>query len=74
MEQTNKWEDKEYRNNYFRKYYLEKTSVKINCECGGIHTINQKIRHQQTRKHKNYTQLNGLSKEELIVLLNQKTA
>jgi hypothetical protein len=73
-EPKNKWEDKDYRNTYFRKYYIEKTGLKNKCECGGVYTLNQKVRHQQTTKHKNYTQFNGLTKDELIHLLNQKSA
>jgi len=73
MEQLkNKWEDKEYRNNYFRKYYLEKTGLKNKCECGGTYSLNQKARHQKTKKHTNYTAFNGLTKDELIILLNKR--
>lgn len=72
MEHENKWENKEYRNNYYRNYYLQKTSVKNICACGGVYTLNQKARHIHTKKHTKYTDFNGLTKDELINLLNKK--
>ena len=48
-----------YKNNvdYFKQYYKDnsaKLKQKINCDCGGKYTFENKVRHCKTNKHQKY--------------------
>jgi hypothetical protein len=48
---------KEYLKEYKKEYYennKKKLNEKINCECGGLYTYNNKARHFKSNKHLKY--------------------
>lgn len=52
----------ERNNKQKKKYYTEnvdKINEKHNCECGGSYTTGRKLRHFETKKHRNFIETNG---------------
>ena len=48
------YDNTEKRKLYFKEYKKKRNATKLNCECGGLYSLNNKARHFKSTKHKNY--------------------